>query len=75
MDWKNVNLENFYECSQNILDPYSFDILLLEIECNLTVITEDTVAKLFEESLLQKIIEARKIFRANLKNIVKYSQK
>lgn len=35
MNWNNINLENEYEANKNILEPYKFDTLLLEINCNI----------------------------------------
>ena len=72
MNWKNVDLES-YELDLNILDPYSFKILLLEVNCNLPEINEETVTKQFEETLRGKIRSAREIFNYNLKNIVKHA--
>lgn len=74
MDWTNVNLKSSYERDQNILDPYNFDTLLLEISTNLRNIDEETVKRQFEESLLNKIRSAREVFKANLDNIVKEAQ-
>ncbi|MFT6879124.1 MAG: hypothetical protein ACJARG_000048 [Arcticibacterium sp.] len=70
MDWKNVDLENGYERDQCILDPYSFDTLLLEVSCNVKEINRETVRKQFEEILNSKIISAREVFENNLDNIV-----
>ncbi len=75
MNWEKVNLESNYERSQNILDEYSFDILLLEVNCNIKDITKETIKKQFEESLKMKIDSAREIFAANLDNIVKQAIK
>ena len=75
MNWNNVNLNSDYERSQNILDGYSFDILLLEINCNIKNINKDTIKQQFEESLKMKIDSAREIFVANLDNIVKQAIK
>lgn len=43
MDWKNVDLDDGYERDQNILDPYDFDTLLLEISCNVRDINPETI--------------------------------
>lgn len=75
MNWKNVDLESAYELDQNILDPYSFKILLLEVNCNLPEINEQTITQQFEETLRSKVISARAIFNYNLKNIVKHAKK
>lgn len=70
MDYNNVNLKSPYEASQNILEPISFDILLLEISCNLPIKNEATIRAQFETSLNAKINEAKQVFEANLKNIL-----
>jgi hypothetical protein len=70
MNWENVNLSDSYERDQNILSPFNFDTLLLEISTNLTEITEDTIRQYFNEQLKLKIEEAKEIFRDNLKNIL-----
>lgn len=77
MDWNNINLENEYEASQNILEPYKFDTLLLEINCNIRLedINKEEITKHFESVLNAKIREAREIFKANLENIVNHAIK
>ena len=74
MDWNNVDLNSAYERGQNILDPYSFDTLLLEIHCNLREINHETVKAQFMESLNSKIQSAKEVFAVNLDNIVKEAQ-
>ena len=74
MNWKNVDLNNDYEREQNILDPLSFDILLLEVSCNVKEINTESVRKQFEETLKSKIESAREVFENNLNNIVKTAQ-
>ena len=71
MDWKNVDLNDGYEQDQCILDGYTFNQLLLEINHNLREITEETVMAQFEESLRSKIECARDVMRWNIKNITK----
>jgi len=70
MDYLNIDLSSVSEREQEILEGYSFDTLLLEINCNLTEINETTVRAQFELSLKSNITTAREIFNANLKNIV-----
>lgn len=70
IDWNNVNLNSGYERDQHLIDPLSFDTLLLEIHCNLRDINEQTVTQQFEEDLQYRITEARYVFKANLTNIV-----
>lgn len=73
MNWKNIDLNSPYESSQNILDPISFDKLLLEISCNLPEINEATINKQFENSLNSAIESAREVFANNKANILKAS--
>ena len=70
MNWQNVDLNRPSESAADILDPYSFDTLLLEIDCNLTEITPETVRKQASESIRQKYTVALGILEANLQNIV-----
>lgn len=74
MNWNNINLKDNYERSQNIIDPLSFDTLLLEISCNVIEINKENVLKQFETDLQNRIISARKIVLSNLDNIVKDAQ-
>lgn len=75
MDWKNIDLNSPYESSQNILDSYSFDTLLLEISCNLPEINEATINQQFETTLKGKIESAREVFKNNQANILKAALK
>lgn len=70
IDWANVDLNSAYESSRNILEPYTFDDILLECEHNIRGINTETVKAQFEEQLQCKIREARETFADNLKNIV-----
>tara|TARA_R110000772_G_scaffold268686_3_gene397524 strand:+ start:7804 stop:8070 length:267 start_codon:yes stop_codon:yes gene_type:complete len=71
IDWSNINLEDSYQKSLNILDPYNFETLLLEIHCNIkdSEINEQTVKKQFIESFEAKIREAKEVFSYNLTNL------
>ncbi len=77
IDWKNVDLNDGYNRDQKILDPYSFNMLLLEIHCNIKKeeISEETIKKQFEEQLQNKVRTAREILNDNLKNIMNYALK
>jgi hypothetical protein len=77
MNWSNINLENEYEANKNILEPYKFDTLLLEINCNIRLedINKEEIKKHFEKELNAKIREAREIFKANIDNIVNHAIK
>jgi hypothetical protein len=74
MDWNNINLKDNYERNQNIIDPLSFDTLLLEISCNVREINKENVLKQFETDLKSRIESAREIMLSNLDNIVKDAQ-
>ena len=71
MNWKNIDLNSPSERQLNIIDPLTFDILLLEISCNLPEINEATIRAQFEEDLKSRIQSAREVFNDNLKNILK----
>jgi len=74
MDYANVNFNSSYEVSQNLIEPLRFETLLLEVECNLPVISEKTIRKQFELDLQSRITEAREIFDANIKNMTKHAR-
>lgn len=74
MDWNNINLKDNYERNQNIIDPLSFDTLLLEISCNVREINKENVLKQFETDLKSRIESAREIMLSNLDNIIKDAQ-
>lgn len=75
MNWKNVNLNSDYECSQNILDPFDFDTLLLEVACNIPDINTNTVLKQAMDSINCKYQTAIQILNDNLVNITKKALK
>jgi formiminotetrahydrofolate cyclodeaminase len=74
MNWNNIDL-NSHEIDSAIIDEYTFEGLLLEINYNLPEINEDTVRKQFLTSLNQNMEQAKDIFESNLKNILKYAKK
>lgn len=69
MNWNNIDLNSPYERSQNILDGYDSETLLLEIECNLPVINKATVKAQALASIKTKYETAISILNANLDNI------
>jgi hypothetical protein len=71
MNWSNIDLKSEYERTRPILDNYSSETLLLEINCNVREINTATVRAQFEASLQSKIDSAREIFEDNLQNYVK----
>lgn len=75
MNWNNVDLNSPYESSQNILDPFDFDTLLLEISCNLPKINAATVREQAMISIRAKYESAVQILDKNLNNIVAHAQK
>lgn len=75
IDWNNIDLTSEYERDLSLIDGLSFSTLLLEIDCNLRVISRETVAQQFKEDLESRVIEALEIFTANVDSIVAYAQK
>lgn len=75
MNWNNVNLSSPYESSQDFLDGYDFDTLLLEVECNCREITPEAVRQQAIDQLKVKYETAIEILEANLANITAYAQK
>ena len=73
MDWKNVDLKS-HEINSYILDSYSFNTLLLEIECNCREISEEAIKKQFDTVLQEKIRTAKEIFTDNLQNILSHAK-
>ena len=73
MNWNKINLESGYELAQPIIDSLNLDTLLLEVDCNLRDKTEATIMAQFEIDLQSRIISAREIMQANIKNIVKHA--
>lgn len=73
IDWSNVDLTDSYQRDQNILDPYDFDTLLLEISCNLRKeeLTREGIGAHFNEVLCEKVRVAKEVFKDNLDNIIK----
>jgi len=71
IDWANINLDSPYERDQNILDPYDFDTLLLEIGCNIRDedLTASNIEKHAQEVLRAKYQEALSIVGNNIQNI------
>ena len=72
-DWSNLDLNDDYQRNLPILNDYSLDGLLLEVNCNIPNITKETIRKQFLESLNSKVQSAKEIFEDNLDNILKYA--
>lgn len=76
MDWKNIDLESGYEKSQNLMDGYTFEQLLLEVYCNFREeeIDEITIFEHAESIFKAKYEEAIEILNDNLINITNYAK-
>jgi len=72
-DWSNIDLNSNYQTSLPIVDEYTFDSLLMEINCNIPKIDAQSVMRQFETALQSRIDSAREIMRDNLENIVKHA--
>jgi len=77
MTWNNVNMNSDYEKEQNIVDPYNFNALLLEIQCNIKKenITKENIIKQFNESLRNNLDGAKEVMESNIDNIIKEAKK
>ena len=75
MDWNNVNLTEQYERDQPLVDPLSFETLLLEITCNIPDINQASVRAHFEYRLHQIVTTAREVYYANEMSIVNQALK
>jgi len=75
MNFEAVDLNSPYERSQNLMEPYTFDQLLIEVACNLREISTDTVRAQARESIKAKYNEALEILESNLLNITQTAQK
>jgi hypothetical protein len=71
MDWMNVDMQSPSERSASLIDGLTFEVLLLEIGCNVRDITPASVMAQFEEDLQSRIAEARQVMEANLLNITR----
>ena len=75
MDWKNVNMKSEYEKSQNLLENYTFEGLLLECHTNLKEINSDTVKAQAMQEIKNKYNEAIQVLNDNLNNITAEAQR
>ena len=75
MNWRNIDLNSNYEKDQNFLDGYDFSTLLLEVECNLTEITRETILSHVKKEIEIRVKSANDILLSNIDNIVKYANK
>lgn len=75
MDWNNVDLNSPSESGSCLVDPYTFDSLLLEIECNLPEINLVTVREQAMNSIQSRYEEAIDILTSNLINITNHALK
>ena len=76
MNWNNIDLKDgSHERDANLIDPLTFDTLLMEINCNIKEINQETVKQQFKEDLNSRVQEAWSTFDSNLNNIVKQAKK
>jgi hypothetical protein len=72
-NWSKIDLTQWYQRDLNMLDPYDFETLLLEISCNLRTINKYTVRAQAMESLKSRYQTAIEILNDNLDNIVSHA--
>ena len=73
-DWNNIDLSSGYERNLNILDPYNFESLLLELHCNIPTkdLTKATVLSHAKDVIKAKYIEAMEVLESNAENVLKH---
>ena len=76
-DWNNIDLTSGYERNLNILEPYNFETLLLELRCNIPTkdLTKAAVLKHAKDVLKAKYTEAMEILESNAENVLKHELK
>jgi hypothetical protein len=76
IDWTNIKLKDEYQRNLDLLDPYSFETLLLELHCNIPneKLTKEEIQKHAKSVLLEKYQTAIEILNDNIDNIFKYEQ-
>ena len=75
MNWKNIDLESPFEVEQDFLDGYNCSTLLLEVGCNVKVITKEAIRVQAMESLKNNFDSAVEVLDANLDNLYKAALK
>lgn len=76
MDWKNIDLTSPHERAQDVLDSYSFDTLLLEVECNMgSRVNKTLLREHFYDIITKRTAEAVGIFEDNIENILTQAKK
>ena len=73
-DWNNIDLTSGYERNLNILEPYNFETLLLELRCNIPTkdLTKEAILKQAKDVIKAKYTEAMGILENNADNVLKY---
>jgi hypothetical protein len=76
MDWKNIDLESGYEKSQNLMDGYTFENLLLEVYCNFREenLNTEEIKKHALSVFKAKYNEAIEVLNDNLINITNHAK-
>ena len=73
-DWNNIDLTDGYQRNLNILEPYNFETLLLELNCNIPTkdLTKEAILKQAKDVIKAKYTEAMEILENNADNVLKY---
>lgn len=61
--------------SDNLLDPVTFDDLILAVHCNCRVITPDEVVRTMREMLEQRLQDTRFLIKNNMEAIMEEARK
>lgn len=70
IDWANIDLADGYEASRDLIDPLTFEGLLLQIRCNCRTIDAASIEHEFLTALQSRIDEAKELFELNSDNIL-----
>ncbi len=74
MNLNNVNLQDPNERFSNLIDPLTFNTLLLDIYLNVKEVNEESVRQQFKESLDSRCETAKEVFEMNLTNIIEQAK-
>jgi len=75
IDWENIDMDSPFERSLNLIEPLTFETLLLEVHCNLPKITKGAMLIQFKQDMENRIEEAWHVFGANFDALEKEAKK
>ena len=66
-----MNFKNKFHVLDDLLGGFTYDDLVTAVLSNESVITEQTIKKVFNEMLQAQLTDAKAIFKANLQEVLK----